>query len=96
MTSNYPASYSEFRTWATDIVHTSELLASRLGEGGMAKKSKRSGGQYKAPDKFKPFEDPVAVKLIEVLDMLLGFIYIQIKYRQLLSPPRKINKDDGR
>lgn len=78
MNSNYPTSHSDFRKQIDDLVHRTELLASRLGEtneGTEQKRSRRSEGQCKAPGNFKPFEDPVTVKLIEVFDTSPGYIY---------------------
>lgn len=58
--SNYPRSYSNFRVRASNIVHTTELLASRLGEvneSAEPKKSRRSG------DSTKPLEISKLLKI---------------------------------
>lgn len=53
--SNYPTSYSNFRARASDIVHTEELQASRLGgtskniEPKKNRRSGRGGGITKPP-----------------------------------------------
>lgn len=91
MTSNYPSSYANFRKWASDIIHTIELLEFQLSNPKEVvepkKRSKKIGGHYRETDNFKPFKETMSVKLIEVLGMTLYHVYIQIKDRELLSPP---------
>lgn len=57
----------------TDLIHTTELLASRLSEQDddveLKKNNKKSGGHYKAPNNFKAFEDTIVVKLVKILGM---------------------------
>lgn len=56
------------------------------------KSTKKSGGHYKAPRNFKLFEQSIPMKLIDVLGMTHEHVFNQIKDREMLNPPRRINK----
>lgn len=52
--------------------------------------------QYKAPGNFKPFDEGIVVKLLEVLNTSSGHMFHQIKDKQMLYSPQKIVKDMGK
>lgn len=83
ITRDYPSSYADLRYRPGVLISNTEILAQRLGEQGQSevaqdvkkpepklkKPYKNPGSAYRALRSFKPFDDGLDMKLLEVLTM---------------------------
>lgn len=101
ITVDYLVSYANFRRRASDLIHMSELLESRLSDSkepaqAESKKStKKIGCHFRTHDNFKQFEESISVKLMDVLSMMPIGVPVQIKDWELLAEPKKFKDRKG-
>lgn len=96
----YPSSYAAFMWKADNHINKAKILAQRLGvqattsevkklEKKPSSSHRRDGGQNKLANNFKPFNNEIKVKLLEVLSTTPHEVFDHIKDRKLLNQPKR-------